>query len=67
MKKVVIIGGGVVGLCAAYFCREKGHDVTVLERGSPQRDCCSMGNAGLIVPSHIIPLAAPGMVSMGSR
>lgn len=67
MKRVVIIGGGVVGLCAAWYCREKGHEVIVLERGSPERDCCSLGNAGLIVPSHIIPLAAPGMVSMGFK
>lgn len=67
MKKIIIIGGGVVGLCTAWYCRQKGHQVVVLERGSPQRDCCSLGNAGLIVPSHIIPLAAPGMVSMGFK
>jgi len=67
MKRIIIIGGGVIGLCTAWYCRQKGHQVVVLERGSPQRDCCSLGNAGLIVPSHIIPLAAPGMVSMGFR
>lgn len=66
-KKIIIIGGGVVGMCAAWYCREAGHQVVLLERGSPQRDCCSLGNAGLIVPSHIIPLAAPGMVSMGFK
>lgn len=67
MKQIIIIGGGVIGLCTAWYCRQKGHQVVVLERGSPQRDCCSLGNAGLIVPSHIIPLAAPGMVSMGFK
>jgi len=67
MKRIIIIGGGVIGLCTAWYCRQKGHQVVVLERGSPQRDCCSLGNAGLIVPSHIIPLAAPGMVSMGFK
>ena len=67
MKRIIIIGGGVIGLCAAWYCRQKGHQVIVLERGSPQRDCCSLGNAGLIVPSHIVPLAAPGMVSMGFK
>jgi D-amino-acid dehydrogenase len=65
MKKIIIIGGGVIGFCTAWYCRHKGHEVVVLERGSPQRDCCSLGNAVMIVPSHIIPLAAPGMVSMG--
>ncbi len=67
MKRIIIIGGGVIGLCTAWYCRQKGHQVVVLERGSPTRDCCSLGNAGLIVPSHIIPLAAPGMVSMGFK
>lgn len=67
MKQIIIIGGGVIGMCAAYYCRTAGHEVVLLEQGSPQRDCCSLGNAGLIVPSHIIPLAAPGMVSMGFR
>jgi D-amino-acid dehydrogenase len=67
MKRIIIIGGGVIGLCTARYCRQKGHQVVVLERGSPQRDCCSLGNAGLIVPSHIIPLAAPGMVSLGFK
>ncbi|HAV63521.1 MAG TPA: FAD-dependent oxidoreductase [Verrucomicrobiales bacterium] len=66
-KRIIIIGGGVVGLSAAWYCREAGHEVVLLERGSPQRDCCSLGNAGLIVPSHIIPLAAPGMVSLGFK
>ncbi len=67
MKRIVIVGGGVIGLCAAWFCREAGHEVVVLERGTRQYDGCSMGNAGLIVPSHFIPLAAPGMVSMGFK
>ncbi len=66
-KKIIIIGGGVVGMCTAWYCRGAGYDVVLLERGSPQRDCCSLGNAGLIVPSHIIPLAAPGMVSLGFK
>ena len=67
MKRIIIIGGGVIGFCTAWYCRQKGHQVVVLERGAPSRDCCSLGNAGFIVPSHIIPLVAPGMVSMGFR
>lgn len=66
-KRVVVIGGGVVGLCSAYYLKSRGFDVTVIERDSPQRDGCSFGNAGLVVPSHFIPLAAPGMVSLGLR
>lgn len=66
-KSVLIIGGGVVGLCAAYYARQRGYSVTVVERGAPDHDCCSLGNAGLVVPSHLVPLAAPGMVGLGLR
>ncbi len=66
-KRVVIVGGGIVGLCAAYYCRQKGHQVTVIEREPKQGDGCSIGNAGMIVPSHFIPLAAPGMMWLGLK
>jgi D-amino-acid dehydrogenase len=66
-KRVVIIGGGIVGLCSAYYLRSRGHQVTVVDRDPPQRNGCSFGNAGIVVPSHFVPLAAPGMVAMGLR
>ncbi len=66
-KKVVIVGAGVAGLCTAYYCAREGFDVTVVERGDPVRDGASYGNAGMIVPSHFIPLAAPGMVALGLK
>ena len=66
-KRVVIIGAGVVGLSTAYFCAKRGFDVTVVERNAAQRDGTSFGNAGMIVPSHFIPLAAPGMVALGLK
>jgi D-amino-acid dehydrogenase len=66
-KSILIIGGGVIGLSTAYYCLQKGHRVTIVERGAPDHDCCSRGNAGMIVPSHFVPLAAPGMVALGLR
>ncbi len=66
-KSVCIVGGGIIGLCAAWYALQKGHSVTLVERGKPDREGCSTGNAGMIVPSHFIPLAAPGMVAMGLR
>lgn len=66
MKSIGILGGGVNGLFSAYFLQQKGHDVTLLERGD-FGDGCSFGNAGMIVPSHIIPLAQPGMIAKGLR
>jgi D-amino-acid dehydrogenase len=66
-KTILVIGGGVIGLCVAYYARQKGHRVILVERGTPDRDSCSLGNAGMIVPSHFVPLAAPGMISYGLR
>jgi D-amino-acid dehydrogenase len=66
MKNIAIIGGGVVGLFCAYYLNQSGHRVTVFDKGD-LLDNCSTGNAGMIVPSHIIPLAAPGMIAKGIR
>ena len=58
---VVIIGGGVIGICTAYYLQQAGRQVTLLERD----EVCSgssYGNSGLIVPSHSIPLPAPRVV-----
>ncbi len=67
MKRIAIIGSGVVGLSAAWYCRQRGYEVTVIERSGRTRDNTSFGNAGYITPSHFIPLASPGMVAMGLR
>lgn len=66
MSKILIIGGGIVGLSTAYYLQKKGFKVTVIDKGDIT-DNCSFGNAGMIVPSHFIPLAAPGMISQGIR
>lgn len=65
--RVVIVGAGVIGLSAAWYCARRGFEVRVLERNGAQRDGCSFGNAGLIVPSHFVPLAAPGMVRLALK
>ena len=63
---VVIIGGGVIGVCAAYYLTGRGLDVTLVERGEIGGGC-SYGNAGLVCPSHSLPLAAPGVLGQGIR
>ena len=65
-EKVTIIGGGVVGLCSAYFLAKSHYEVTIVD-ASDMTDGCSYGNAGMIVPSHIVPLAQPGMIAQGVR
>lgn len=66
-RSLVVVGGGVIGLSVAWYARRQGFEVTVLERGAPTHDSCSLGNAGMVVPSHFVPLAAPGMVRTGLR
>lgn len=66
MKKIGILGGGIIGLSSAYYLNKAGHDVTIIDQTN-LLDGCSHGNAGMIVPSHFIPLAAPGMISKGIR
>ena len=63
---VAIIGGGVIGVCSAYYLAQKGLKVLILEKGEIASGC-SYGNGGLIVPSHAVPLASPGALGNGLR
>jgi len=64
--KVIIIGGGIIGLSSAYYLKQSGWDVTVIDK-SDFNDNCSYGNAGYICPSHFTPLATPGIVKKGLK
>ncbi|GGZ30377.1 D-amino-acid dehydrogenase [Echinicola pacifica] len=64
MKPNLVIGGGIVGLYTAYYLLQQGEEVEILDQGEMEVNC-STGNAGMIVPSHIVPLASPGMIAKG--
>ncbi|WET50199.1 FAD-dependent oxidoreductase [Chryseobacterium indologenes] len=64
--KALIIGAGIAGLSSAYYLLQKGWQVEILEQNDVDNNC-SYGNAGMIVPSHFTPLAAPGVVAQGIR
>lgn len=66
MKKVVIAGGGIIGLSCAYYLQKKGCAVTVVDSGD-MTDGCSYGNMGYISPSHFVPLATPGIIRQGVK
>ena len=66
-ERVLIVGGGVIGLSCAYFLARAGRKVVVLEREDPDGNNCSRENAGMVVPSHFTPLAAPGVVMQGLK
>ncbi len=57
--KVIVLGAGVVGIAAAWFLREAGHDVLVLERRPAAGLETSFANGGQISVSHAEPWATP--------
>ncbi len=59
-RYTLVIGGGVIGVCCAYFLAKRGAEVTVLERDQIGRGA-SYGNAGCIAPGHP-PINKPGRV-----
>lgn len=63
-KNCIIIGGGIIGLCTAYYLEKEGHQVTVIDQSNMDGGA-SYVNAGYISPSHFIPLSAPGVVKKG--
>jgi D-amino-acid dehydrogenase len=67
-KSVIVCGGGIMGLCTAYYLAREGLAVTVVERQAEAgHDHCATGSSGYVSPSHVIPLAAPGMVWKGLK
>jgi len=63
---VVVVGGGAVGVTAAYELARRGLRTVLLERGELGGGCSS-GNAGLVCPSHSHPLATPAALREGLR
>lgn len=57
--KVLVIGGGVVGVTTAYFLARDGAEVTLLEKEHELATLASAGNAGLIAPGHSFAWASP--------
>lgn len=59
--KVIVVGGGIVGVTTAYYLRQAGLEVDLIERRSDVAQETSLGNAGIIAPGYVTPWAAPGM------
>lgn len=64
--EILVIGGGVIGVCSAYYLAQRGVKVALIEKDEIASGC-SYGNGGLIVPSHATPLASPGALGDGLR
>jgi D-amino-acid dehydrogenase len=59
IMRIVVLGGGVVGVTTAYQLQKDGHDVVVLERNSEVAAEASWGNAGMIAPGHSFVWSSP--------
>ncbi|MEL0457366.1 FAD-dependent oxidoreductase [Flavobacteriaceae bacterium SZ-1-7] len=66
MKKVIVIGGGISGMCSAYYLLREGCQVTVIDKSNLSTGA-SFINAGYLSPSHFIPLAAPGIITQSLK
>lgn len=65
-NEIAIIGGGISGICSAYYLHKSGHKVAVFD-GKKIGTQCSYGNAGLIVPSHFETLPNPRVLKKGLK
>src|SRR5215203_6183628 len=61
MKKITVIGAGIVGIATASYLRRDGHAVTVVDR-LPPGEYTSFGNAGILSPGSCVPIAMPGIL-----
>ncbi|MGF1753128.1 D-amino acid dehydrogenase [Vibrio makurazakiensis] len=59
--KVMVLGGGVIGLTSAWYLSQKGHEVTVVDRQTECAKETSFANAGQISYGYSSPWAAPGI------
>ncbi|MCP4458069.1 MAG: FAD-dependent oxidoreductase [Cytophagales bacterium] len=66
MKKIALIGGGIIGQFTAYYLSQSGHAVTIID-DSPEMPPASAGNCGLITPSHIFPLNSWSTIWQGIK
>jgi D-amino-acid dehydrogenase len=62
LRRICVIGGGVIGAATAYYLSGEGHHVTLVEREAGPGLGASYGNGGQLSYSYVAPLAAPGLL-----
>ena len=63
---IVVIGAGIVGVCAASCLQRDGHRVMLIDPGEPGMGA-SFGNGACLFPSSILPVSMPGMLRCAKR
>ncbi|MCA0240089.1 MAG: D-amino acid dehydrogenase [Proteobacteria bacterium] len=59
--KVLVLGGGVIGVTTAYYLARAGHEVELVDRQAGPALETSFGNAGEVSPGYSAPWAGPGV------
>ena len=62
--RILVLGGGIAGVTAAYYLAKDGHEVTLLEERDGVGQDASAGNAGIIAPGHSFAWASPKAPAM---
>lgn len=62
MSDVTIIGGGIIGICAAIALQDEGFAVEVIDKGDPEA-AASYGNCGLLAVGEVVPISKPGVLT----
>ncbi len=65
-REVAIVGAGIVGLATAHHLLEEGWRVRLIERGGIAEGA-SLGNAGALAFTDVLPLASPGILRKAPR
>ena len=63
-RHVLVVGAGVIGTACAHYLVESGQRVTLVDRNTVGGEAAH-GNCGCICPSHLLPLAEPGIIGRG--
>ena len=59
--RILILGSGVIGVTSAWYLRQQGHEVVVVDRGDAPATETSFANAGQVSPGYASPWPAPGI------
>jgi D-amino-acid dehydrogenase len=62
--RILVLGGGIAGVTAAYYLAKDAHEVTLLEERDGVGQDASAGNAGIIAPGHSFAWASPKTPAM---
>lgn len=59
--RVIVVGGGMVGISTAIWLQREGQVVTLIDKGTPE-DRASYGNAGMLASASVLPVTMPGLL-----